>query len=89
MNVYLKNVEDEFDRRELRYLELVDCFGVHGVDRRLRELRAALANNEGEAVIRSKRRFITDLSEWDYQHVAKVSVFSWSALALSRLPIGI
>lgn len=60
---YLKHVEDDFDRRELLYFELIDSFGVRGVARRLQELRAALNNDESRAVIESKRRFITGVDE--------------------------
>lgn len=66
MAIYLEDVQDDFDKQELRYLELVDCFGVAGVYRRLRELRAAMNNKESDVVIKSKRRFIYDLDERDY-----------------------
>lgn len=89
MGVYLKDVEEDFDRRELLYLELVDCFGVLGVHRRLGELRTALENNESEVIIKSKRRFLTGASEWVYRPVAKTSMFSWSSLTISKLPVEI
>lgn len=61
MSTHLAHVEDDFDRRELLYLELIDAFGVRGVHMRLLELRAALANNERPDVIAARRRFIDGL----------------------------
>jgi hypothetical protein len=58
MNTRLAHVEDDFDRQELLYLELIDAFGVRGVHMRLLALRAALANNEQPDVIAARRRFI-------------------------------
>lgn len=58
MNKYLPQVEEDFDRQELLYLELIDAFGVRGVHLRLLELRAALDSNADVSVIAAKRMFI-------------------------------
>ncbi|MEE4130729.1 hypothetical protein V2I60_07955 [Pseudomonas viridiflava] len=58
MNKYLPQVEEDFDRQELLYLELIDAFGVRGVHLRLLELRAALDSNADASVIAAKRMFI-------------------------------
>lgn len=58
MKKYLPHVEEDFDRQELLYLELIDAFGVRGVHLRLLELRAALGSNADVSVIAAKRRFI-------------------------------
>lgn len=58
MNKYLPQVEEDFDRQELLYLELIDAFGVRGVHLRLLELRAALDGNADVSVIAAKRKFI-------------------------------
>lgn len=58
MNKYLPQVEEDFDRQELLYLELIDAFGVRGVHLRLLELRVALESNADVSVIAAKRMFI-------------------------------
>lgn len=58
MKKYLAHVEEDFDRQELLYLELIDAFGVRGVHLRLIELRAALDGNAEASVITAKRKFI-------------------------------
>ena len=58
MNKYLPQVEEDFDRQELLYLELIDAFSVRGVHLRLLELRAALDSNADVSVIAAKRMFI-------------------------------
>lgn len=58
MKKYLAHVEEDLDRQELLYFELIDAFGVRGVHLRLLELRAALDSNADVSVIAAKRMFI-------------------------------
>ncbi|GAI15521.1 unnamed protein product, partial [marine sediment metagenome] len=60
MRKYLEHVVSDFDRGELRYLELIDAFGVKGVHWRLQSLREAIASNAKASIIAQKRRFIDD-----------------------------
>lgn len=95
MEKYLQHVESEFDRLELRYLELVDVFGVSGVHSRLRELREAQANHESPGVIAEKRKFLDRKDEWQCPVVRERSgaiprrtkFIHWSELKQSSLPI--
>ncbi|MDR9752059.1 hypothetical protein RG836_11420 [Pseudomonas sp. SZMC_28357] len=63
MSKYLAHVEEDFDRQELLYLELIDAFGVRGVHLRLLELRSALNSNASASVIAAKRLFIDGVTE--------------------------
>lgn len=95
MAKYLQHVESDFDRQELRYLELIDIFGVSGVHTRLRALREALANNESPSVIAQKRTFLDMKNECLHpvprHNIAgrsqKTKIPDWSNLKQSSLPI--
>lgn len=90
MAIYLEHVENAFDRQQLRYIELVDAFGVGGVHARLQELRQAHDNNESASVLAAKRRFLEMDDEWKPRVLVKQAAILIDCLEfeLSVFPVG-